>query len=351
LLLQTLVNYGIGFDVASAGEINTCLGYGVEGSHMIFANPCKYPGHLRFARDHKVDLMTFDNLAELEKIKLHFPNARLVLRILTDDSKSICKFGTKFGTPPHHIPVLLAKCRELDLNLVGVSFHVGSGCLDTEPFVDAIRQARLVFDQAQALGLPPLTILDLGGGWPGAKETDPYPSFPMIAARVRQALDSYFPEESNPELDVIAEPGRYFAAESHNLATNVYARRDTSALEPFRQLAAQDAAYEAEQHLSATDYLYYITDGVYSSFNCLVYDHAAVTPRLLRGAADTRLYHSTMFGPTCDSFDCIAKDILLPKLEVGDWIYFEDMGAYTVSAAADFNGFGVTPTFTVDSSL
>jgi len=51
------------------------------------------------------------------------------------------------------------------------------------------------------------------------------------------------------------------------------------------------------------------------------------------------VYPSTIFGQTCDGFDCIIKSVELPKLEVGDWLVFRNMGAYTVAAASNFNGF------------
>ena len=37
------------------------------------------------------------------------------------------------------------------------------------------------------------------------------------------------------------------------------------------------------------------------------------------------LFASTIFGPTCDSIDVISRSVLLPKLKVGDWLYFQNM--------------------------
>ena len=127
------------------------------------------------------------------------------------------------------------------------------------------------------------------------------------------------------------------------------------------------------------DYAYYINDGVYGAFNNIMFDHATVRPRTLRNATkaphhkkyllkdenglhslhtihtdddsdnesdnegeDRKLYPSTLFGPTCDSMDVIARSVLLPKLKVGDWLYFQNMGAYTCAAASGFNGFAPT---------
>jgi hypothetical protein len=92
------------------------------------------------------------------------------------------------------------------------------------------------------------------------------------------------------------------------------------------------------------DYAYYINDGVYGAFNNIMFDHANVRPRVLRLHADQpttnqQLYACTIFGPTCDSIDCVARSVLLPPLKLGDWLYFQNMGAYTMAAASDFNGF------------
>ena len=61
------------------------------------------------------------------------------------------------------------------------------------------------------------------------------------------------------------------------------------------------------------------------------------------------LFASTVFGPTCDSIDVIARSVLLPKLSVGDWMYFQNMGAYTMAASSAFNGFAPSEKFYVCS--
>ena len=45
-------------------------------------------------------------------------------------------------------------------------------------------------------------------------------------------------------------------------------------------------------------------------------------------------------GPSCDSVDVISSDALLPDVRVGDRVYFLNAGAYTLSYASAFNGFG-----------
>lgn len=333
-IMSLIRDMGTGFDCASIAEIDMCLKMGVDPNEIIFANPCKMPSHIKCARDRGVHLMTFDNIAELDKIQRCNPEAQMVLRILTDDSQSVCRFGSKFGAPQHHVPALLRRAKELDVSVVGVSFHVGSGCLSASSFVEAVELAYETFQTATAMGFE-LTLLDIGGGFPGFDGFGP--SFEDIATALREVLDELFPKDSG--VRIIAEPGRYFTAASHTLATCVFARRD---------VVLKDTPLIGETH--DVQHLYYISDGVYGSFNCLLYDHASVLPRMLY-PREGPAFLANVFGPTCDSLDLVSKGALLPKLEIGDWLYFENMGSYTVAAGSEFNGFKKPGIHYIDSTL
>lgn len=325
-VLRTLADLGVNFDCASKEEINTILKLGVEPARIIFANPCKPITYIKYAAHNNVNLMTFDNADELHKVKEHFPEAKMVLRVLTDDSRSVCRFGLKFGASHSSAEKLLKLAKELEIDVVGVSFHVGSGCFDPTAFADAVEVARKVFDVAEAVGFRP-NLLDLGGGYPGLDGVDGAP-FELIAECLRGALDKHFPASSN--VRIIAEPGRYVAAAAFTLATSVLARR----------------VIPPKDETDQTTYMYYITDGVYGSFNCLLFDHAKVFPKVLRKGENFYLgtqyeaptFETSLWGPTCDSMDCISRKEFLPELEVGDWLVFENMGAYTVAASSTFNG-------------
>ena len=261
-------------------------------------------------------MMTFDNADELHKIRRLAPDARAVLRILADDSKSLCKLGLKFGASLDTTANLLETARLLGVNVVGVSFHVGSGCLDENAFADAVSCARHVFDQGKQLGFS-FTLLDIGGGFPGANEKSGV-TFGKVARVLNKALDRYFPSQDG--VRIIAEPGRYFVASAFNLAVNVIARRVISA--------------DPENVDSQSAFMYYVNDGIYGSFNCIMFDHQIVQPELIThggqfvlessedystspspssrqaGAATQPVYNCSIWGPTCDSIDCIVPKAL-----------------------------------------
>jgi ornithine decarboxylase len=215
-VLRLLAALGAGFDCASNGEIAKVLALGgVEPSRILFANPCKATSFIRSAARMGVDKMTFDNEDELYKIARAHPGAQLIVRILADDSKSVCRFGVKFGAPLEVVPRLLTKARELHLDVIGVSFHVGSGCYDPTIYEDAVRRARDTFDMGSQIGYQ-FSLLDVGGGFEdGRLET--------AASVLTRAIQHYFPDRTG--IKVIAEPGRYYVSRAFSLATNIIARR------------------------------------------------------------------------------------------------------------------------------
>lgn len=318
IVIEVLAALGIGFDCASKSEINKVLSVGVDSSRIIFANPAKPASHIRHAAAMGVDVMTVDNESELHKIEKLHPGAKIVIRIRCDAEVAQCQLGMKFGCDPtYEAPNLLRLAHALGLNVIGISFHVGSGCQDPPVFHRAIRYSKMLFDLATDLGFKPY-LLDLGGGYPGNKGT----TIDKIADVINKALDEYF---SN-DVHVIAEPGRFYVASAFTLATSIHSKRSVRGDETSPS--------------AITHNMYYINDGVYGSFNCLLYDHQHVTPLPLKKGCG-KMIPSSIWGPTCDGLDQVVENTLLHEMDLGDWIIFEDMGAYTLPVASPFNGFPI----------
>lgn len=263
--------------------------------------------------------LVFDNADELIEIKSCAPEAELFLRIVTDDSSSACHLSQKFGTSLENTGAslettkdLLAQAKDLDLNVVGVSFHVGSGAQDPESFTAAVQDSRKVFDQAADLGYN-LKTLDVGGGFSGD-------SFEAMADVLSKALDEHFP----PSVRIIGEPGRYYVASAFSLACHIISRR------PIRDPETGDTSYRL-----------YVNDGVYGNFSGTIYDHQIVEPCILSEVdQNTRNTKYSVWGHSCDGIDLISETCHLPGiLHRGDWLYFDEMGAYSKVSASGFNGF------------
>lgn len=320
ILLETLSLLGASFDCASETEIKTIIEITKDPSRIIFANPCKMTSQIRYARANDVDLMTFDCEEELYKIKLYHPYAKLILRLAVDDSKSKCKFNKKFGCKLENVEELLTVSKILKLDVIGFSFHVGSSCGSSDTYFDALLSCKKAKDIAGKHGIK-TEIIDIGGGYPGI---DTEISFEEIAGQINKGIKEYFEEElSNKTIRFIAEPGRYFAQKSHTLVLNVIGKK-------------RIINDENENII-----IYYLNDGIYGSFNCIYFDHNIPTI-LPFNERDGKLQKSIIFGPTCDSIDLITDNIMLPELAIGEWIYVENFGAYTVASSSWFNGFKTT---------
>ncbi len=547
MIVRTLAVLGCNFDCASREEIRLVQDIAKDlprQPDIIYANPSKARAHLLEAVCKGIRMVTFDNAEEIKKCSAISKKIQLILRIVTDDRGSQCRLSSKFGAPRAKWRPLLATAKKCGLEVIGVSFHVGSGCRDGTRYELALKDAREIFDLAKKEYGFNMSVLDIGGGFPGethslwnpqeeideepellkkegtehgsddgaSEEPDRFMFFKEIAEYVAPIIDDLFPEDSG--VRVIGEPGRFLVAACSTLCCNVIAMRTNECdgffeLEPLddqehahrlsemtreeefelvngpknrmdrtirnlslggtetetvletmveelqsysrlyarQNLSQQEAdAYNDvidiydEDFETAADILgapteaqtknmkhtvegmnyplvamdkdceetdalitlaaageaaingivmqavadsgplqddiaYTINNSVYSAFNNIMFDHATVRPRVLRERngkvfasktvdgilefdADTmpdayqvnqQLYTSTVFGNTCDSIDVVARSVLLPKLEVGDWMYFQNMGAYTMAASSNFNGFQPSEKFYVCS--
>jgi len=327
-IIKLLSVLGCNFDCASKNEIATIFNIVNDSSRIIFANPCKISSHISFSRDNGVNLMTFDCVEELLKINKIHPGAELVLRLCVDDSDSICKFNSKFGCKLENVDLIFKTIQELNANLVGLSFHVGSGCQNANNYFKAIQDCKFAYVLANKYGINSIKIIDIGGGFPGSDgTTENKVTFDEICDNIIQAQNRFFKQKiDSGEISFIAEPGRYFTESTHTLVINVIAKKvENSVIK------------------------YYLNEGVYGSFNCMHFDHQRPQLNVLplnennMNEIEKRpILNSTFFGPTCDSMDYLYKDIPFRELDIGTWLYVKNFGSYTVAPSITFNGFGVT---------
>jgi ornithine decarboxylase len=287
LIIERLVSIGAGFDCASIAEIELVLSKG--STDILYANPCKIPSDIKKAHGLGIRTTTFDSVSEIYKLDDAW---NLILRIRADDPTAVCPLGNKYGAEEHEWPELFSAVKESGLDLVGISFHVGSGARNEMAYVEGVKKALRAVKLAMQYGLDP-KIIDIGGGFTHGK----------IPTELSRGLVDYL-----DGFDVIAEPGRYFAEKVATLYTPVIGYKKDSVT---------------------------IEESLYGAFNCRIFDHAEPMPVF----QDLRPKSSkTLFGCTCDGIDVIYDSILLPELKIGDWIEWPNMGAYTMAATTSFNG-------------
>jgi len=286
------------------------LDMGAKPERIIFANTIKSEKDIREACGSRVRFMTFDNEPELYKISEHCPGAEVLIRIKVANIGSQVELSLKFGADVEQATELLVKARNLGLKPKGVSFHVGSQCIEPANYTSAIEESWAIFEETKKHDLG-LDTLNIGGGFPIRHfEKDTHPVFEDMAKTIRQELRERF----RNSIRVIAEPGRFFVGPAGTLVTQVIGRT-------FRN----------------NKNYYYLNSGIYTDFSGLVFDHCRYEFKTLRRG---QRFLSTLAGPTCDSFDVISQSEEIPELDVGSVIYVKNIGAYSsASAVPGFNGF------------
>eukprot|EP00924_Labyrinthula_sp_SR-Ha-C_P005131 snap_masked-scaffold_1-processed-gene-22.31-mRNA-1 protein AED:0.40 eAED:0.40 QI:0/-1/0/1/-1/1/1/0/402 len=362
-VISTLKEFSFGFNCGSQREIKKVLDQGVNVDDILYANPIKQKKEFAFAETSGVSFTVFDNIDELKKIfslSKNLSGLKLLLRLKTDDSKSVCTLSEKFGAEKSEIGEMLLYIKEnrVEQSFVGFSFHAGSGCESGLSFLKALVEAKEHFAMARAHGFfqdkGKKPLLNIGGGFSGKNLEDFKCSLKECPGKSLDELKTFILQKKEEygklrfidlvsvvsvavdllygnRYEIIAEPGRFFVDTAGTLASKVIARR---------------VPREAEDV-----YRYYMDEGVYGGLNNLIYDHSDVFAKVLRCKADStneKHIESSLWGPTCDGLDCISKKVNLHVLQLDDWLYFENMGAYTMCAASTFNGFEKAKIFTKD---
>jgi Diaminopimelate decarboxylase len=315
-IVKTLYKMGASFDVASFPEF-MIVHENIKNlpekkrqdfiwDKIIYANTIKQEETLRKLDQYK-PLVTYDNMAELYKIKKHCPHAGLVLRIRVPNTGSMVELSSKFGAHPGEAVDLILEAFKIGLVVEGISFHVGSQCNNFENYMQAIQLSSSILKEAESRGHK-INILDIGGGFP-VKYNNKVKSFKTLARKLNAEIDRLFPKT----MEILAEPGRFMVANAATLVTKIIGK------------AVRDGKT-----------CYYLDDGVYHTFSGIVFDHC-VYP--LKAFKDGEKKVCSVFGPTCDAFDTISVAEELPELEIGDYLYAENIGAYSIASSTYFNGF------------
>ncbi|KAJ8781454.1 hypothetical protein J1605_007674 [Eschrichtius robustus] len=230
-VLEILAALGTGFACSSKTEMALVQELGVSPENIIYISPCKQVSQIKYAAKVGVNIMTCDNEVELKKIARNHPNAKVLLHIATEDNIGGEEGNMKFGTTLKNCRHLLECAKELDVQIIGVKFHVSSACKESQVYVHALSDARCVFDMAGEFGFT-MNMLDIGGGFTGTE-------------------------------------------------------------------------FQLEEKYKE----------------------------------DEPLFTSSLWGPSCDELDQIVENCLLPELNVGDWLIFDNMGADSFHEPSAFNDF------------
>ncbi|NWS76468.1 AZIN2 inhibitor, partial [Crotophaga sulcirostris] len=327
-VIRLLAELGAGFACANKAEIARVQSIGVPADKIFYSSPCKQVAHIKHAASCGVQLMTFDNEVELSKVARSHPGARMLLGITADSSPSAhpsMVFGATLKSCRH----LLEAAKEQAVEVVGISFHLGSHGLEPQALAQAVAAAQLAFEVGTELGYQ-MHLLDIGGGFPGTEDTRA--RFEELAAAINSALDLYFPPGCGVE--IIARPGRFYVTSAFTFAASIAAREEAPTEQP-----SSDGRWDGgEDPWAPGAGIWWV--GTQKVPVAPGHPHALQLLPLCpqRRCPDPPWHSSSLCGPAGLAEDRIAEALELPELHAGDWLIFEDMGAYTMAAPSALEG-------------
>jgi ornithine decarboxylase len=315
-ILKRLNKLGCRFDAASQGEIQMCLDAGSNPANISFGNTIKRPQDIAWAYEQGIKLYAADAEEELEKIAKHAPGSQVFIRVLVGSTEAEWPLTRKFGCSSSYVIPLMDYAKNLELEPVGISFHVGSQTKHPYMWYDCLDSVAAIWNHAIEEGHD-LWLLNIGGGFPayyGVDITDPE----NYGAELMNAVHERF---ENVEY-IMAEPGRGMVGSAGAIAAEVLLVSRKTPGDPVRWV--------------------YLNIGRFSGL-AEVEEEAIKYEFVVPGREDEETSGCIVAGPTCDSADILYEKnkVELPlELASGDKIIVKTCGAYTSTySTVAFNGF------------
>lgn len=310
-IIEHIDRFVDGYDIASLGEWQQLREQKVSPDRILYSNPVKIDDHIEETYRDGVRHYAIDSVDEIKKLSELAPGANVYIRTQVSDYGSKFPLSKKYGLRPSHVLEYADLAKSMGLRVCGLTFHVGSQAENMQVWERAFEICGGLIEKMRQQGME-ITLLDIGGGLP-ADYGQPIPSIAILAKTINAAIKQWIPQG----VTVVAEPGRFLVANSSLLITKVIAR----------------------EHRSGTDWLHLdmgVFQGLMEPLEMKGWKYPVFTDRYPKEYKK----EFVLTGPTCDAYDTIGTDYLLPSdIGRGDKIYFKSVGAYTTVYGSNFNGF------------
>ena len=327
-ILKLFSDLGAGFDIVSAGELMRCLKAGGAPTKIVFSGVGKTDSEIEMALNAEILMINVESRPELYRVsevaRRLRRTARVSLRVNPDlDPGTHPHISTghrdsKFGIPLAQVREYYAEARSLpNLELAGLSTHIGSQITETSPFEEAARKLAAIVRDLRADGIA-LKYLDVGGGL-----GIPYQEEPPDPAQYAAALLGPLRELG---LQIIIEPGRVLVGNAGILVTRVLYVKETDVKR------------------------FVVVDGAMNDLIRPVLYEAYHEIRPVEQPRQASPQTADVVGPVCESGDFFARERELPDVQSGELLAVMSAGAYGFVMASNYNSRPRAPEVIVDGS-
>jgi len=328
-IIKLMNSLGAGADVVSVGELKRALSVGIESQKIIFEGVGKSLEDILFAIEKNIRLINIESLEELHQISsiATSTNKKVNVGIRLNpniDSKTLDQISTgkktdKFGIAIDELANIVNSIKQTSsLNLIGISCHIGSQIYNMDIFEKIFNVMKNAAHKILEEGIS-IQYLDLGGGI-GVQYTSADPSLNL--EDLKKLIATHF---SNVPYTISFEPGRYLIAKAGYLITKIVTTKQNGGVNYLITDAGMNtfirpSLYKAKHKIEA--------------INCL---------------SKTKTEY-TIAGPICESSDVLAKNVVLPQQNRGDYLIIHDAGAYGAVMASNYNSRGLPTEILVNDS-
>ena len=211
---------------------------------------------------------------------------------------------SKFGLSLSELPKFKALAKALDLKVVGLHSHLGSGITDAGHWPQVFSELASI-----AEAFPGVKCVNLGGGLGVPSRThEARLDLAALDARLRELKAMY------PQLQIRMEPGRYPVAEAGVLLARV----------------TQVKAKGRGTYIG-------VDTGMNSLIRPALYDAYHEIVNLSRLGQELSLKNCTIVGPICETGDVLGVQRSMTECVEGDVILIAEAGAYGAVMSSSYN--------------
>uniref|UniRef100_A0A0K0G0N2 Antizyme inhibitor 1 n=1 Tax=Strongyloides venezuelensis TaxID=75913 RepID=A0A0K0G0N2_STRVS len=314
----------MGFFANSKEMVEKIFEFTDDSSRIFYGNSLLTGNNLNIAVKRNIPYITFYSLYDLKKIALQCPEVKLVLEVNIQSDVISEDPSTHMGASIEEVPSILAAIYKLNLHLVGFSFSVGQDKQHPMAYRNAFTVMRSLFEMAEDFGLGMMSFINIGSGFSASNILEGR-QFKIIADEINNSIDYFFPSTEYPNLNISAKPGKFFAASAFSLLTNIISK----------DIVDADAIVDQNYSTQRSAYIYKINEGCYGSFSCKI--NNTIIPKCSPlfdedASEDGQHFYGSVVGPSDCQIDIIQEVCHFRKMNVGEWLIWENMGAYSLSS-------------------
>jgi len=314
-ILKIIALHGGGADIVSGGELFRALKAGIGPDKIVYSGVGKTPEEMKFALTSNICMFNVESKQELQALDTIAGamgrKATVALRINPEVKPHTHPYivtghsENKFGISLDDALPTYESARHLkNIDVKGVSCHIGSQLTDIDPFLDAVIKLKDILQELKKMAFD-IQFLNLGGGL-GITYNDEKPPHPLEYAMALKKL------LRNNDITLILEPGRVIIGNAGILITRALYTKSTK----NKRFVIVDAGMND-----------LIRPTLYNSF------HAIQPVKIIQ----SEMVVTDLVGPVCETGDFFAKDRKMPAFQSGDLIAIMSAGAYGFSMASNYN--------------